>query len=207
MPPALAHRRVLIAAAVSSLAFGSLLVIALTPAFHGLDRGLKLAIDGTRHPLLEVTMRTVTFLGDGSMLLLFTLATWLVLKRVGDRLAGRVLPIMLGSVAMEWLFKWLVARRRPRGGPFAFPSGHVFTSVVFFGLVIYLLWTRDVPRPWRLAGTTVCGVLIVGIALSRIYLRFHWLTDILGGLCGGAAYLLIALAIADRGPRTSEHAA
>ena len=207
MPPALAHRRVLIAALVSSLAFGSLVVIALTPAFHGLDRGLKLAIDGSRHPLLEVTMRTVTFLGDGSMLLVFTLATWLALRRAGDRLAGRVLPIMLGSAAVEWLLKWLVARRRPRGGPFAFPSGHVFTSVVFFGLVIYLLWTRDVPRPWRVAGTTVCAALIVGIALSRIYLRFHWLTDILGGLCGGAAYVLIALAIADRPSRDSEHSA
>ena len=189
------------AAVVSLLAFGSLVVIALTPAFHGLDRGLKLAIDGTRHPLLEVTMRTVTFAGDGSMLLLLTLVTWLLLRRAGDRLAGRVPVIMLGSVAMEWLFKWLVARRRPRGGPYAFPSGHVFTSVVFFGLVIYLLWTRDVPRPWRVAGTTICAVLIVGIALSRIYLRFHWLTDILGGLCGGAAYLLIALAVADRPAR------
>ena len=198
MPPALAHRRVLTAAVVSLLAFGSLVVIALTPAFHGLDRGLKLAIDGTRHPLLEVTMRTVTFVGDGSMLLLLTLVTWLLLRRAGDRLAGRVPVIMLGSAAMEWLLKWLVARRRPRGGPFAFPSGHVFTSVVFFGLVIYLLWTRDVPRPWRVAGTTICAALIVGIALSRIYLRFHWLTDILGGLCGGAAYLLIALAVADR---------
>ena len=189
------------AAVVSLLAFGSLVVIALTPALHGLDRGLKLAIDGTRHPLLEVTMRTVTFAGDGSMLLLLTLVTWLLLRRAGDRLAGRVPVIMLVSVAMEWLFKWLVARRRPRGGPYAFPSGHVFTSVVFFGLVIYLLWTRDVPRPWRVAGTTICAVLIVGIALSRIYLRFHWLTDILGGLCGGAAYLLIALAVADRPAR------
>jgi undecaprenyl-diphosphatase len=108
---------------------------------------------------------------------------------------------MLGSAAAEWLLKWLVARRRPRGGPFAFPSGHVFTSVVFFGVVIYLLWTRDVARPWRMAGTAVCGLLIVGIALSRMYLRFHWLTDVLGGLSGGAAYLLIALAIADRPKR------
>ena len=198
MPPALAHRRVLIAAVVSLLVFGSLIIIALTPALHGLDRELKLAIDGTRHPVLEVTMRTVTFLGDGSMLLLFTVATWLVLRRAGDRLARRLPVIMLGSAATEWLLKWLVARRRPRGGPFAFPSGHVFTSVVFFGLVIYLLWTRDVARPWRVSGTIVCGLLIVGIALSRMYLRFHWLTDVLGGLAGGAAYLLIALAIADR---------
>jgi undecaprenyl-diphosphatase len=198
MPQALAHRRVLIAAVVSLLAFGSLIIVALTPGLHGLDRELKLAIDGTRHPILEVTMRTVTFFGDGATLFVLTVAAWLVLSRAGDRLAVRLPVIMVGSAAMEWLFKWLVARRRPRGGPFAFPSGHVFTSVAFFGLLIYLLWTREVARPWRLSGTIVCALLIVGIAVSRMYLRFHWLTDVLGGIAGGAAYLLIALVIADR---------
>jgi undecaprenyl-diphosphatase len=201
MPPAVAQRRVLIAAVVSLLAFGGLIIIALTPALHGLDRELKLAIDGTRHPLLEVTMRAATLVGDGGTLLLFTILAWLVLRRAGDRLAARLPAVMLGSAAAEWLLKWLVARRRPRGGPFAFPSGHVFTSVVFFGMVIYLLWTRDVARPWRVSGTIVCGLLIVAIALSRIYLRFHWLTDVLGGLAGGAAYLLVSMAIADRPSR------
>lgn len=201
MPPALAHRHVLIAAIVSLLAFGGLIIIALTPDLHGLDRQLKLTIDYSRHPVLEVTMRAVTFLGDGAMLLVFTVVTWLVLRRAGDRLAGRVLAIMLGSTAAEWLVKWLVSRPRPRGGPFAFPSGHTFTSVVFFGLVIYLLWTRDVAWPWRLGGTIACVLVIGGIGLSRMYLRFHWLTDVLGGLTGGVAYLLIALAIADRPAR------
>lgn len=201
MPPALAHRPVLIAAIVSLLAFGGLIVIALSPGLHSLDRELKLAIDGSRHPVLEVTMRAVTFLGDGAMLLVFTVLTWLVLRRAGDRLTGRLPAIMAGSAATEWLVKWLVSRPRPRGGPFAFPSGHVFTSVVFFGLVIYLLWTREVAWPWRLGGTIACVLVVVGICLSRLYLRFHWLTDVLGGLTGGAAYLLIALAIADRPAR------
>jgi undecaprenyl-diphosphatase len=206
MPPLLAHRRVILAAVVSLLAFGGLIIVALTPGLHGVDRELKLAIDYSRHPLLEVTMRTVTFVGDGSMLFVFSVLTSLVLRRAGDRLAWRVPAIMLGSAAIEWLLKWLVDRRRPRGGPFAFPSGHVFTSVVFFGVVIYLLWTRPVAWPWRVGGTVACVLLIVGIALSRLYLRFHWLTDVLGGLTGGAAYLLIALAIADRparGPASS----
>lgn len=206
MPSALA-RPVLIAAIVSLLSFAGLIIVALTPALHGLDHGLKVVIDGGRHPLLELTMRAVTFVGDGSMLLALTVVASLVLRRAGDRLAWRLPAIMLGSAGTEWLLKWLVARRRPRGGPFAFPSGHVFTSVVFFGLVIYLLWTRDVPRPWRVGGTLACGLLVAGIAASRMYLRFHWLTDVLGGISGGAAYLLIALAIADRTPGTSERSA
>jgi undecaprenyl-diphosphatase len=197
MPSSLA-RPVIIAAIASLLAFAGLIVVAMNPGLHGLDRDLKLVIDGGRHPLLEITMRTLTFLGDGATLAALTVVTYLVLSRAGDRLAWRLPAIMLGSAATEWLFKWLVDRRRPRGGAFAFPSGHVFTSAVFFGAIIYLLWTRDVPRPWRVAGTLACAVLIAGIAASRMYLRFHWLTDVLGGLTGGAAYLLIALVIADR---------
>jgi undecaprenyl-diphosphatase len=201
MPPALAHRRVLVAAVLALLAFGGLIVIALTPSLHGLDRELKLVIDGSRHPVLEALMRVITFVGDGSALLALTVVAWLVLRRAGDRLAGRLPAVMLGGAAVEWLLKWLVARQRPRGGPFAFPSGHVFTSVVFFGAVIYLLWTRDVPPALRVGGTIVCALLIVGIALSRVYLRFHWLTDVLGGITGGTAYLLIALAVADQPAR------
>jgi undecaprenyl-diphosphatase len=198
MPPALAHRRVLAAAVVALLAFGGLLIVALTPSLHGLDRELKLVIDVSRHPVLDAVMRVVTFVGDGWTLLALTIVTGLVLRRAGDRLAWRLPAIMLGGTVAEWVLKWLVARRRPRGGPFAFPSGHVFTSVVFFGAVIYLLWTRDVPPVWRVAGTIACVLLIAGVALSRVYLRFHWLTDVLGGISGGAAYLLIAVAIADR---------
>jgi undecaprenyl-diphosphatase len=198
MPPALAHRRVLVAAILSLLAFGGLIIIALTPSLHGIDRGIKLVFDAERHPVLEVTMRVVTFVGDGSTLLVLTAGAWLILRWAGDHLAWRLPAIMLGGTAAEWLLKWLVDRRRPRGGPHAFPSGHVFTSVVFFGAVIYLLWTRDVAPVWRVGGTIVCALLIVGIAVSRVYLRFHWVTDVLGGLTGGAAYLLIALAVADR---------
>jgi membrane-associated phospholipid phosphatase len=201
MPSAAPSRRLLIAALVSLLAFGGFIVVALTPALQGFDRELKLTIDGVRHPLLEVSMRAATLAGDGAVLLGLTIVAWLVLRRAGDPFAGRLIVVMLGSAATEWALKWLVSRRRPRGGPFAFPSGHVFTSIVFFGAVIYLLWTRDVPRSWRLTGTAACALLVVGIALSRMYLRFHWLTDVLGGVSGGAAYLLIALALTDRSSR------
>ena len=84
------------------------------------------------------------------MLLLFTVLTSLVLVRRRDPLARRFPAIMLGAAVTEWTVKWLVARPRPRGSPTAFPSGHVFTSVAFFGAVVYLLWTRDVARPWRI---------------------------------------------------------
>jgi len=42
-------------------------------------------------------------------------------------------------------------------------------------------------------GTAGLLLLILGVGLSRLYLRSHWVSDVLGGLTGGAAYLLIFL--------------
>jgi membrane-associated phospholipid phosphatase len=198
MEALLAHRRVTIAAIVSLLAFAALTVVAMTPSLHRLDRDVGTAVQEARHPRLEAPMRMVTFLGDGWMLLVLSVVTWLALVGRGDPLARRFPLIMFGSALTEWTVKWLVARPRPRGSPSAFPSGHVFTSVAVFGAVVYLLWTRDIPRTWRVLGTAACVLIVAGIALSRIYLKFHWLTDVLGGLTGGAAYVLTALVIADR---------
>jgi undecaprenyl-diphosphatase len=175
----------------------------MTPSLHRLDRDVGTAVQDARHPRFESPMRMVTFLGDGWMLAALSLATWIALVVRRDPLARRFPLIMFGSALAEWAVKWLVARPRPRGSPSAFPSGHVFTSVAFFGAIVYLLWTRDVSRSWRIAGTAACVLIVVGIALSRIYLKFHWLTDVLGGLTGGAAYVLTALVIADRRWRAS----
>jgi len=207
MEPLFAHRRVTIAAVVSLLAFAALTVVAMTPSLHRLDRDVGMAVQEARHPRLESPMRIVTFLGDGWMLVGLSVVTWMALVARRDPLARRFPLIMFGSALTEWAVKWLVARPRPRGSPSAFPSGHVFTSVAFFGAIVYLLWTRDVPRIWRIAGTAACVLVVAGIALSRIYLKFHWLTDVLGGLTGGAAYVLTTLVIADRRWGTSADAA
>ena len=46
-------------------------------------------------------------------------------------------------------------------------------------------------------GTVGLLLLILGVAVSRLYLRSHWLSDVLGGASGGAAYLVIFLLAVD----------
>ena len=59
-------------------------------------------------------------------------------------------------------------------------------------------------RPlWRWAGTLAMLLLIVGVAVSRLYLRSHWLSDVVGGATGGAAYLFFFLMAADTRLRPS----
>ncbi len=70
-------------------------------------------------------------------------------------------------------------------------------SVVFYGALLYVLWTLVQRRLWRWTGTGACALVISGVAYSRLYLNAHWLTDVLGALAGGTAYLLFGVAWMD----------
>ncbi|MER5896620.1 phosphatase PAP2 family protein [Streptomyces sp. NPDC001876] len=76
----------------------------------------------------------------------------------------------------------------------AFPSGHAMTAVVSCGLLLWLLRLLDAgPRLWRTA-LAVAGVSVVGVAVTRLYLGVHWMTDVVGGLLLGAAVVAFSTA-------------
>jgi membrane-associated phospholipid phosphatase len=104
------------------------------------------------------------------------------------------LPIViLGNSLLTNAVKELVDRARPEIeavaatlGP-SFPSGHTSAAAASwaaFALVAGRWWGR---RAWpALAGAAV-GIA-VAVALSRVFLDVHWLTDVLGGLALGWAW-------------------
>jgi undecaprenyl-diphosphatase len=104
-----------------------------------------------------------------------------------------LLIVILGDHLLTNAIKQLVDRARPTIeavaatlGP-SFPSGHTSTAAASwaaFALVAGRWWGR---RAWpALAGAAV-GIA-VAVALSRVFLDVHWLTDVLGGLALGWAW-------------------
>ena len=63
---------------------------------------------------------------------------------------------------------------------FAFPSAHAAYSVAYVAVAVAI--SRALPN-WagRAALVTVAVVLAGAIGLSRVYLRAHYLSDVLGG--------------------------
>lgn len=94
---------------------------------------------------------------------------------------------LLASLFQQAL-KAVVGRERPRwpdpvdSAQFAaFPSGHAMTAVVTCGLLLWLLRLYGAgPGLWA-AALTVAVVSAVGVAVTRVYLGVHWLTDVVGG--------------------------
>lgn len=79
---------------------------------------------------------------------------------------------------------WLV----PVGG-FSFPSGHAATSALVAGTLAWLL-ARLLPwRPARIAIAIGLGVWALLVALSRLYLGVHWVSDVLGSWLLAGAWL------------------
>ena len=184
-------------ALASALAFLTLAGLAYNQHFFDLDRDAHELVRAGIYPALKPLMQALSRIGSGWVLVPLSVVAYVLLRRQGHR-AARYVPAMLaGAFVVFALAKWIVARPRPKLSPYGFPSAHTFGAVVFFGGVIYALWTIEMRPVWRWVGTGAMLLLIAGVAISRLYLRSHWLSDVAGGLTGGAAYLLFFLLAVD----------
>ena len=188
---------ILFLATVCALAFLALGVLAFNQHFFDLDHSAHDMVRAGIYPQLRPLMQALSRIGSGYVLMPLTILAYWLLRRHGHRAARWVPGMLAGAFVVFALAKWIVARPRPKLSPYGFPSAHTFGAVVFFGGVIYALWTIEMRPLWRWVGTIGMLLLIVGVAVSRLYLRSHWLSDVLGGVTGGAAYLLLFLMAAD----------
>jgi membrane-associated phospholipid phosphatase len=188
---------VLVLAVASTIVFLVLAVLAFNQQFFELDHTTYELVRSGAYPELRPLMQLLSRIGSGYVLIPLSVIGFVVLRRQGHR-AARYIPAMLvGSIAVFALTKWIVARPRPKLAPYGFPSAHTFGAVVFFGFAIYVLWTIEMRPLWRWTGTIGLALLTLGVAASRLYLRSHWLSDVLGGFTGGMAFLLIFLLTVD----------
>jgi membrane-associated phospholipid phosphatase len=148
-------------------------------------------------------MMGITLLGEYKVVLvaMAAVAAGLLMYRKAADVAG-LLVATLGSAATTLLLKMLVARPRPEAwyqvyseGPhWSFPSAHAALAVAFYGYILYLLLQSRNTFAHRIIIGTL-AVLIPMIALSRLYLGVHYLSDVLVGLAIGAVFLFLGRAI------------
>ena len=187
-------RWLLTGAVVSLFGYLALAALAAQQGVFALDYGTRAWVAILRHEVLHAPMEIVTLLGDNVGLVPLILIASFVLWRVSPRWAIALPVLMLGTGGLQWLAKWASNRPRPNDAPWGFPSGHVLSLVVFFGLMIYLVATASRRRRrWRVLASLVCLAAVAVVAFSRLYLDKHWLSDLGGGFSVGLAYLLLAI--------------
>jgi undecaprenyl-diphosphatase len=186
-------------ALVFALIAGSLLVIMAVPTLASAiqpldDRVWELAV-ANEYPLLVSVAKALAIAGGTAAMTILTLVGAVVLAwlRRWPALTSWLLVITLATF-LNALVKSIYQRPRPPLGltvenSWSFASGHSLTAAVV-ALMLVLVWVPAGPR--RRLLLLVGGVYALVMAASRVYLRAHWLTDVVGGLAIGTA---IALAL------------
>ncbi len=168
------------------------------------DEPVQRAVEGSRSPWLDTAVRAVTHLGGITVVAAGLAILLLLVWRRCHSLALVLLAATLARPVLEWTLKTLVDRPRPDlerlvagNGP-SFPSGHVMAAVALWGLLppVVALFTHRRSLWWC---SVAASALVVGlVAVSRVYLGVHWVSDVTGGLVLGALYLLAVEWLLDR---------
>lgn len=130
-------------------------------------------------------------------------AAWLAHRRTWARLTVWLGAVIVSEPAIG-LLKSVYERPRPPlplevTDTFSFPSGHAIAGAVT-AITLVAVLTDPGRRRWHWWGLAV--TFSTAMALSRTYLRAHWLTDVVAGtLLGATIGLFMVAAVATLRPR------
>ena len=154
-------------------------------------------LHGIASPGLDAVMGALTDMGSSMIivpLFLVVIAGLLWKRRYGSALFLGVASG--GALILNGTMKLFFQRPRPQLPwaqvlpDYSFPSGHTMNGVVFYLALAVIAWSIF-GRRTGLVSTVVAVALAIGIGVSRIYLGYHYLTDVVGGILAGIAWLLI----------------
>lgn len=189
--------------AIPVVALAALWFAMLTMGAGGADSQLLALLYSGDQPLAAAIARTLTFFGEGEVVLLISVAAAACLLWQGRARSGLVLvAVTLTGRILIWAQKFGISRLRPDDEDhlvevysLAFPSAHAGNSMIVY-LTIAILLAAGTAWQRLAAGTAICFAILIG--LSRIMLGVHWPSDVVGGWAFGLLWVLIALPLAER---------
>ena len=148
-------------------------------------------------PAVTQIARVVTFFGSVGFVAAVAsgVAIVLIVRKSWSQLLALTLAVGGGSL-LNILLKHFFHRQRPvlenpllTLSSFGFPSGHTMGSTLFYGMLA--IFVAQSVRTWRWRAFTfwIAALAVTLIGLSRIYLGAHYLTDVLGAIAVGLAWL------------------
>lgn len=179
--------------------------IHLSPGLFRLDQRLYELLAILHHPWTDLFFAALTWIGSSqAMIILGGFALFALIINNRDFSALILCFGVAGGELFAALAKEIFARPRPvplfpglTTFGASFPSGHAFSALLFYGLIVYFL--IGTTRNWRARiGLVFFGsfvVLLVGF--SRIFLGVHWTSDVLAGFTLAALWLTFLITLCE----------
>lgn len=153
-----------------------------------------------QNPVNTGVMQFITFFGSHLFLLpanILLAAIFLFLKNHRSY-SLKIVSVSLTSTAVMFLLKSYLKRERPmvpliaKAHGYSFPSGHSFTSFVFFGMLAYISFKHIQPALLKWLIVCLCFAMAILVGISRVYLQVHYASDVIAGFLLGIIWLLLA---------------
>ncbi len=165
------------------------------------DTAVREYIYGLRGEGLTVFFRTVTYIGNKQTIALICIL-FLLIPAVRFSCGIPLSAAALLAAGIQHALKVSFHRARPdlalhlidQGG-YSFPSGHSFSVLIFYGMIIFLCRRNMKDRTAANWITVLLSCLIITIGFSRIYLGVHYPTDVLGGWSIGLCILMLMISV------------
>ena len=154
-------------------------------------------------PWLTSTMFVVTSLGSSliASCIAVVFGLYLIRRRRFYWLAA-FLSSVYGGMLLNRILKYAFQRPRPHFDDpllsltsYSFPSGHTMTATVLFGVLAAYFFTTTPDWRRRVVIVFIASLLILLVGFSRMYLGVHYLSDVLGAMAEGLAWLALCLTI------------
>ncbi|MGM0984742.1 MAG: bifunctional DedA family/phosphatase PAP2 family protein [Pseudomonadota bacterium] len=113
---------------------------------------------------------------------------------------------LVGIALLNTLLKAAIERVRPDtpihlADSFSYPSAHTSTTVVLFGMAAAFA-SRELPHGRRFMAYWAAIAVILPMALSRLLIGVHWLSDLIGGALLGLMVCALVQLAWQRHPRS-----
>ena len=161
------------------------------------------------NPLFDILMKWVSDLGEVAIAMALTAIAIVTFAVKRHWIEAAFMLATTSSVLLAFVLKELIHRTRPFPldqnatginatgiiqsiNEYSYPSGHVLFFVVFFGFFAYLAWIHFAGRT-RAVVIAICGLLILLIGPSRVFLGAHWASDVLGSYIIGTIWLFLLI--------------
>jgi undecaprenyl-diphosphatase len=151
-------------------------------------------------PGLDAIMEAATFLGSNVVIVPAALVILVGLISAGRRREAVFLAVVvLGALVLNGAMKLLFQRPRPQLAwaqvlpDYSFPSGHTMDSLAFLLALAFIVWQVRGHR-WGWVAVVLAVVAAAVVGLSRIYLGYHYLSDVIGGLLAAILWVVVVVA-------------
>ncbi|HIP53074.1 MAG TPA: phosphatase PAP2 family protein, partial [Chromatiales bacterium] len=155
------------------------------------------ALQSLRTPWADHLMVHISRLTNTAVALSFAIGVLAWFLWMGHwRSAFYWIAATLFALVAPYLLKLLIQIPRPDIGlgdinsDWSFPSGHTLAATVLFGFLAVIV-ARTMAVQWRWVPYGIAALLTAVVAVSRLYLGVHWLSDVLGSFTLGLAWIAI----------------